>query len=71
MHNAIIVYQVNFQLLLRGKTPILRRGQAYFYPPHLILTFAYKSQGGTGPPLVMPRGGGARGLLPRLLCVRA
>ena len=53
---------------LRGKTPILRLGQAYFYQPHLILTFAHKPQGGAGPPPWDTNGGGKKTNAPP--CVR-
>ena len=39
-----------------GKHPFKDEGKLVFYPPHLNLTFAHKSQGGAGPPLVCPEG---------------
>ena len=46
------------KLLLRENYPFEDEGTLIFYPPHLILTFAHKSQGG-----------GARELLPPM-CTR-
>ena len=42
------------------KNIFFRWGQAHFYLPHLILTFAQKSQGGQGPPLRCLERGGKR-----------
>ena len=39
-----------------GKHPFKDEGKLVFNPPHLNLTFAHKSQGGPGPPLVCPEG---------------
>ena len=51
-------------ILFKGENiPLMMRASSFFYPEHLIFTFAQKSQGGQGPPWDA-QGGGKRTTAP-------